>query len=182
MDPVQIIKKYYDESSKLYEILINHSIKVKEKALEIAKNVPEFRPDLAFIEEASMLHDIGMFKTNAPNIECFGTEPYIKHGIIGREILESEGFPNHALVCERHLGVGLTKAEISTQNLPLPSRDMLPITIEEKIICLADKFFSKNPNKTDLTLQDIKAEMSRYGSSNSKRFSDLVLLLLKEKI
>ncbi|MEZ4602993.1 MAG: hypothetical protein R2861_06175 [Desulfobacterales bacterium] len=33
--------------------------------------------------------------------------------------------------------------EIQTHHLPLPLRSMVPVTLEEEIICYADKFFSK---------------------------------------
>ena len=58
MDPIKIIQKYYDKDSKSYHFLVEHSKMVTQKALEIAKKVPQFHPDLKFIEEAAMLHDI----------------------------------------------------------------------------------------------------------------------------
>ena len=36
------------------------------------------------------------------------------------KMLDSEGLPQHALVCERHIGVGLTMEDIRLQKLPLP--------------------------------------------------------------
>ncbi len=61
-----------------------------------------------------MLHDIGIFLTNAPHIGCYGDKPYICHGYLGREILDKEGLPGHAMVCERHVGAGLTVTDIET--------------------------------------------------------------------
>lgn len=180
MHAKEIIEKYYKENPKLKEILIEHSEKVKNKALEIAKNIPELNPNLKFIEEASLLHDIGIIKVASPNIGASGEDPYIKHGILGREILEKEGLNKHALVCERHVGIGLSKEEIIAQNLPLPHRNMLPESIEEKVITMADKFFSKNPNKSDLTLKDIEIEVSKYGEGPLKRFKELKKLLKLE--
>ncbi|GAB4421800.1 MAG: HD domain-containing protein [Thermodesulfovibrionales bacterium] len=144
MSPLDIIRKYYDPDSKAYYFLIHHSRLVAKKAVEIAKRVGYLNPDLAFIEEAAMLHDIGIFFTNAPKIGCYGYKDYICHGYLGRELLEKEGLPRHALVCERHVGLGVTIDDIKRYKLPLPVRDMVPITTEEKIVCLADKFFSKS--------------------------------------
>ena len=115
MHAKEIIEKYYKENPKLKEILIEHSEKVKNKALEIAQNIPELHPDLKFIEEASMLHDIGIIKVASQNIGATGEDPYIKHGILGREILEKEGLKKHDLVCERHVGIGLRNDEIIAQ-------------------------------------------------------------------
>ncbi len=179
MDPIKILKKYYDENSESYKILLAHLILVRDKALEIATSLPHLNPDMKFIEEASMIHDMGIFRTNAPDIACKGEEPYIKHGVIGREIIENEGFPVHALVCERHVGIGLSKDEIIAQKLPLPHRNMLPQSIEEKIICIADKFFSKNPKKQGkiFTLDDIRSEVERYGKGPLTRLEEFIKLL-----
>ena len=106
MDPIQIVQRYYDLDSLAYHILLVHGRAVTRKALEVAKLVPQFNPDLTFIAESAVLHDIGIFMTKAPEIGCNGTMPYICHGYLGREVLEKEGLPKHALVCERHIGVG----------------------------------------------------------------------------
>ncbi|MDO5571721.1 MAG: HD domain-containing protein [Bacteroidales bacterium] len=178
MTPLDIINKYYSKNSQLYTLLVNHSKSVAQKAIEIAKNHPEMELDLKFIEEAAMLHDIGIFMCNAPDIFCTGNEPYIKHGVIGAEILRNEGLPKHALVAERHTGSGITKEQIISGNLPIPVRDMLPITLEEKIICLADKFYSKsNPDK-EKKIEKIRKSMSKHGEESLKRFDDLCSLLL----
>jgi uncharacterized protein len=172
MDPIPILRKYYPYDSTAYDILIRHSTLVTQKALKTAKQVVYLKPDTAFIREAAMLHDIGIFKTYAPDIGCTGPEPYIRHGILGRDILEKEGLPKHALVCERHIGVGLTATEIRKAHLPLPERDMLPISLEEQIICFADKFFSKNPESLDheKTLEEIIQLLHHHGESQVERF------------
>ena len=144
MEPIKLIEKYYKKDSLSYKILITHSKLVTKKALEIANN-SSFNPDLKFIKEAAMLHDIGMFLTKVPLIGCFGEKPYICHITLGRELLEKENLPKYALVCERHTGVGLSINDIEKQGFPLPKRDMIPISIEEEIICLADNFYTKNP-------------------------------------
>ncbi len=142
--PPDLIDKYYKNSPAAHRLLLDHSRMVTRKALKIAKSLKDSSVDMGFIAEAAMLHDIGIIFTNAPALHCFGHLPYLAHGIKGCEILETEGLPLHARVCERHTGVGLTAVEIIDQKLPLPARDMLPETIEEKIICYADLFFSKN--------------------------------------
>ena len=172
MDPIKIIQKFYKVDSESYRYLTEHSKAVAKKALEVAKKVPHLGPDLKFIEEAAMLHDIGIFLTDAPLIGCFGKKPYVCHGYLGGELLEKEGFPKHALVCERHVGVGLSIQDIEDQNLSLPKRDMIPVSIEEEIVCFADKVFSKS--ERDLTKQknfdEIRKEQMRFGEDKVKRF------------
>ena len=100
-----------------------------DKALDIARNHPELDLDLQFVEEAAMLHDIGVFLCNAPGIECFGDAPYICHGTLGAELLNEAGFSRHALVCERHTGAGLSLRQIEVQNLPVPHRELMPVSM-----------------------------------------------------
>jgi uncharacterized protein len=135
----QIIDKYYVGCDALRHILLTHSQSVAQRALQIASLHPELHIDCNFVEQAAMLHDIGIIRVDAPGIECHGTEPYIRHGICGAEMLRSEGLPERfARVCERHTGAGLTLDDIVSQDLPLPHQDMQPETIEEKLICYAD--------------------------------------------
>lgn len=145
MDPLLLIDKYYPEDNELKHILLKHSRSVADKALAMARKHPELNLDLQFIEEAAMLHDIGIFQTDAEGICCFGKYPYICHGFLGAELVRKEGFPKHALVCERHTGAGLSLQNIIQQDLPVPHREMTPVSLEEQIICFADKFF-QSPN------------------------------------
>ncbi len=172
MNPIDIINRYYDNTSKAYHILVSHGEKVAAKALSIARRVSHLDPDTDFIKEAALLHDIGMFLTRSPSLDCHGDYPYVSHGYLGRELLENEGFKQHALVCERHIGVGITREDIRQQNLPLPDRDMLPISIEEEIICYADKFFSKNGgiNGGEKSVHQILETLGPYGQDKVARF------------
>lgn len=169
----EVIRRYYEPESKLYEILVRHSEAVRAKALEIAKRHPEMRIDAEFAAEAALLHDIGIVHTDAAGIECHGTEPYIRHGILGAEMLRREGFPRHARVCERHTGSGLTAEEIAARNLPLPHQDFLPETVEERLICYADKFFSKTRIGNEESIERIRSKMARFGRDSLARFETL---------
>ena len=117
-----------------------------------------------------MLHDIGIIKTDAPGIKCFGTEPYICHGILGAEMLRQEGLPRHARVCERHTGAGLSLNEIVSQNLPLPHQDFLPETLEEQVICYADKFFSKTHLDREKSIEKAEKSIAKFGEEGLARF------------
>lgn len=177
-DPAAVIAKYYRPGSLVYDILTTHSELVAAKALQLAERVEPLSPDRAFIREAAMLHDIGIFLTDAPDIGCFGKHPYIMHGILGREILEKEGLPRHALVCERHTGTGISREDIVSQKLPLPLRDMRPVSLEEQIICYADKFYSKNPQKLHIEkpIEKIRAKLARFGEDKVRQFERWVEL------
>lgn len=166
----EIIDKYYGEDAELRDILTIHSRSVARKALQIAVSHPELDIDRDFVEEAAMLHDIGIVKTDAPGIKCYGTEPYIRHGILGAEMLRGEGLLRHARVCERHTGAGLSRREIEAQNLPLPHQDFLPETIEEQLICYADKFFSKTHLDREKPLDKVEHSIAKFGTEGLERF------------
>ena len=165
MNAEALIRQYYQPGTLAYEVMMRHAEQVTQAALDVAERAVALHPDRKFIEEAAMLHDIGIFYTDAPPIGCFGKRPYVCHGYLGRTLLESQGLPAHALVCERHIGVGLAAADIATQNLPLPVRDMVPETLEEQIICFADNFFSKipAPQGTIHTADAVAASLARFG-------------------
>ena len=170
MDYKKIIDKYYPSENELRRILLVHSKAVTTRALLIAAQHPELSLDEQFIEEAAMLHDLGIFRTNAPGIQCFGTESYIRHGVLGAELLRVEGFSRHARVCERHTGAGISLADIERQQLPLPHHDFLPETLEEKVICYADKFYSKSNLEREKTVEQAAKSLEKFGGDGVKRF------------
>ena len=167
-----LIDKYYPEDNELRHILINHSQSVARKALQIVSSHPELHLDTQFVEEAAMLHDLGIFRTDAPGIQCFGSEPYICHGRLGAEILRKEGYERHARVCERHTGAGITCKEIIAQGLPLPHQDFLPETLEEKVICYADKFFSKTHLDREKSIEKAEKSLAKFGEDGVMRFRE----------
>ena len=178
MAPVEIIKKYYQEETELYGMLLDHSFSVADKSLYIAQIHPEMNLDIAFIYEAAMLHDIGIFKTKSADIHCYGEYPYICHGYLGSEILNEEGYPRHALVCERHTGAGLTLENIIKNNLPVPKRDMTPESMEEQLICFADKFYSKTRPQKEKSIDKIRKNLFKHGEDSVRKFDNWCKLFL----
>lgn len=170
MSPVDLLHRYYPQGSQLALTLIRHSRQVRDKALAVAEQVAHLNPDREFIAEAAMLHDIGIYQTATAKLGCRGAAPYVCHGVIGRHILEKHGLAAHALVCERHVGVGISKQDVIDQNLPLPLRDMLPVTLEEMIICYADKFFSKTNGEKAHSLDAVISGLTPFGTEKVDRF------------
>lgn len=169
----RILDKYYPEDNNLRRLLLRHSRDVADMALKICERHPELKMDRQFVEEGAMLHDIGIFKTDAPGIYCHGKDPYIMHGYDGAELLRAEGFPRHARVCERHTGAGISIEDIEKQKLPLPHRDFLPETLEEKVICYADKFYSKSHPDRVKTLEEAEHSVAKHGEDGLARFLEM---------
>lgn len=184
MEAFAVLARHYDPSGPSYGLLVTHSILVARKARQLAAGYmarrPEVEVDLDFLTEAALLHDIGIKECDAPSIHCTGSAPYIQHGPIGRRMLEAEGLPKHALVCERHTGSGLTKEDVKQQKLPLEERDYLPVSIEEKLICVADKFYSKNPKRLfrEKPLSKVHKSLSKYGEAAAQRWLELIDAIL----
>ena len=172
VNPMEIINQYYPIGSKVHFILVKHSEQVRDKALSVAQKHPELNLDIQFIAEAAMLHDIGIFYCEAPRIHCHGIHQYIEHGYMGADLLRSINLPKHALVCERHTGVGLSLEMIKSSKLPLPQRDMIPLSLEEQVICYADKFYSKTQLDEAHPIDQIRKYLARYSENEVSKFDE----------
>ena len=156
MDYQAIIDKYYPADDALRRVLLQHSRQVADRCLQIVRKHKELPVDEQFLEEAAMLHDIGIFQCDAPSIHCHGQEPYIKHGPIGGDLLRQEGFPRHARVAERQTGTGLPGYE--------------PETLEEQIVCYADKFYSKSSPDRVRTVAETAQSLEKFGHQGVQKF------------
>ena len=168
MDYISIINKYYPNDDLLRQLLLKHSRQVADRCQQIARKHKELPIDVQFLEEAAMLHDIGICRCDAPSIHCHGTEPYIKHGPIGADMLRAEGFPRHARVAERHTGTGLPGYE--------------PETLEEQIICYADKFYSKSTPDHEKTVEEACRSLQKFGEEGVVKFRGWVEKFEKSKM
>ena len=181
MDPYEILRYFYPDDSPLRRVLLKHSEQVREKALAILeKSSLSLDPEL--VSAGALLHDTGILRCHAPSIFCTGSEPYIAHGIIGAAMLRAYGKEHDldlepfARICERHTGAGLSASEIREQGLPLPEKDFLPETPEEKLICFADKFFSKSGSMEEKFLEHIRRSMVKFGPDTLARFDEMTKL------
>lgn len=156
MDYQAIIDKYYPADDELRRVLLHHSRQVADRCLAIVRKHRELPVDVQFLEEAAMLHDIGIYQCDAPSIHCHGSEPYLRHGPIGGELLRQEGYERHARVAERHTGTGLPGYE--------------PETLEEEIVCYADKFYSKSQPNRVLTVAQAAQSLEKFGHDGVLKF------------
>lgn len=109
--------------------VIEHCKAVSAFATRIARACQKRgqKVDVQLIEISSLLHDVGRSNTHT-----------VDHALVGGEIARSWGLPKSvALIIERHVGGGIPQEE--AKRLGWPVRDYLPQTLEEKIVCYADK-------------------------------------------
>ncbi len=181
MNAFDIISHFYPDDTPLRRLLLQHSMQVRDKALSLLENpdLSTLSVDKQLVIDGSLLHDIGIMKCHAPSIFCEGNEPYLLHGTLGAGMLRQYGEERGinleacARICERHTGAGLTADDISRQHLPLPAIDLCPLTIEEKLICLADKFYSKSSPEKEKSLDRVRQSMAKFGPETLSRFEAL---------
>ena len=189
MDYLALIHRYYPEDNALRRMLLHHSRQVCARALQIVERHPELGANRHLVEAGAMLHDIGIFLTDAPGIHCHGTAHYILHGSLGAQLLRNEAeqlkekqlqaiqlqeelhfYEALARICERHTGTGLTRQTIIERGLPDPKQDLLPETIEEQIICYADKFYSKSHLERERTIPQTLQSLEKFGDEGVEKF------------
>lgn len=199
MDYLALLHRYYPEDNALRRMLLHHSRQVCARALQIVERHPELGANRNLVEAGAMLHDIGIFLTDAPGIHCHGTAHYILHGSLGAQLLRNEAeqlkeekqqaeqlkeeqpqaiqlqeelhfYEALARICERHTGTGLTRQTIIERGLPDPHQDLLPETIEEQIICYADKFYSKSHLERERTILQTLQSLEKFGDEGVEKF------------
>ncbi len=129
--------------------------------------------DADLVRAGCLLHDIGVYRLYRDDGRL-DHENYIRHGLLGHEILEAEGFPeNLRRFCSHHTGVGLTRQDIVSQGLPLPPADYVAVTEEERLVMYADKFHTKSRPLAFLSPDEYAAHVGRFGADKVTAFQAL---------
>ncbi|MEU9568808.1 HD domain-containing protein [Streptomyces massasporeus] len=129
--------------------------------------------DADLVRAGCLLHDIGVYRLYDAE-GGLDHRNYIRHGLLGHEILEAEGFPEALRrFCSHHTGVGLTRHDIVRQGLPLPPADYVAETAEERLVMYADKFHTKSRPSTFLSPDEYAAHVRRFGEHKVIAFQAL---------
>ncbi|MEV7870609.1 HD domain-containing protein [Streptomyces sp. NPDC088124] len=126
--------------------------------------------DADLVRVGALLHDIGVYRLydQAGRLDH---RDYIRHGVLGYEILREEGFPEPLRrFCSCHTGVGITRHDIRERKLAIPETDYLAETVEEQLVMYADKFHSKTTPPTFLTADSYAAQVERFGTDKVHAF------------
>ena len=149
--------------------VIAHEIAVSRKAVKIAYAVVHVEVNVNLVKIGALVHDIGRSVSHK-----------FDHGLIGAEIIRELEFSEPlARIAECHLLAGLNSEE--AKNFGLPEKDFRPQTIEEKIVCLADKYISGTQK---VTIEDrfqsweLRWGESEFLTSQKKRAQDLEIEIL----
>ncbi len=114
------------------DIIVRHCLKVAEVSSIIAESLKRTGKavDAEAVAAGALLHDIG--RTKAQNI---------RHALEGAEILRGEGVDDKVVqIVRKHTGAGISPEE--ARRLGLPDLDYIPRSLEERVVCFADKMVS----------------------------------------
>lgn len=112
--------------SGMCETDIDHSLKVADKALDIARRTGADL-DMELVGRGGLFHDLGKIRTHE-----------ITHGLIAAEMGAALGLsPAITAIMEKHIRGGLTAAEAT--ELGLPVKEYTLRRLEERIIIYADR-------------------------------------------
>jgi uncharacterized protein len=109
--------------------VIVHVVAVTGVALDLAaklqaKGIPI---NVRLVEAGALLHDLGRAKSH--NVD---------HGLVGSQLAQKLGLPQSVVdIIKRHVGAGITPEEAAW--LGWPKDNYIPTTLEEKVVCYADK-------------------------------------------
>ncbi|BCJ48279.1 hypothetical protein GCM10010168_26390 [Actinoplanes ianthinogenes] len=126
------------------------------------------------VRAGCLLHDIGVYRLYGRD-GVLDYPNYIRHGVLGHELLEAEGFPEVLCrFCSCHTGVGVTRADVLDQGLPIPPGDYVAKTGEEELVMYADKFHSKKHPPVFVSAATYTVSVSRFGPDKAARFTEMV--------
>jgi uncharacterized protein len=127
--------------------------------------------DVALVRAGCLLHDIGVYRLYDADGTLDGAG-YIRHGILGHELLRAEGFAEALCrFCSCHTGMGITRDDVRNQGLPLPVADYVAESPEEELVMYADKFHTKADPPTFLSAASYAARVRRFGEDKVVRFT-----------
>jgi uncharacterized protein len=165
-EQIRSLHKEIAPSAEAFDLVYTHC----EIVWAIAAQLIEARNlsvDAELVRAGCLLHDIGVHLLD-------GSE-YIRHGILGEDLLLRRGFPPVlARFCAHHTGAGITRDDVLRQHLPLPVTDYLADSGEERLLMYADKFHTKSTPPVFVTAATYAGRVSRFGAAHAARFSALV--------
>jgi uncharacterized protein len=158
----QVIELLYE--TKCPSQVVHHCIAVASLAVETANllKTKGLEIDVALVEVGALLHDLGRSKSHS-----------VDHALIGAEIAASMNLPESVVrIIKRHVGAGISASEAA--KLGWPSDNYIPETLEEKVVCYADKLIDHGQRKP------IETEIKKLQKENKFEAAERVRELYQE--
>lgn len=169
VDEVRELHERYAPSREALDLVFTHCEIVSGIAEQLVAQT-DIPVDADLVRVGALLHDIGVYRLydQAGRIDH---RNYVRHGVLGHEILHEEGFPERLRrFCSCHTGVGLTRHDVRHQGLGIPEADYLAETVEEQLVMYADKFHSKTNPPTFLTADTYATRVEKFGADKVQAF------------
>ena len=149
--------------------VINHCVAVADFALETANKLQRkgVKINTELVEAGALLHDIGRSKNQT-----------VDHALIGAQIAQSIGLSESLIkIIKRHVGAGITEEEAKW--LGWPKDVYTPQTLEEKIVCYADKLISKSRRiPIELEIKRLQKEDKNEAAERVRKLYEEITSLL----
>ncbi|MEU3839347.1 HDIG domain-containing metalloprotein [Streptomyces sp. NPDC028635] len=172
VDEIRALHEKYAPTAEAFDVVHTHCEIVWSVAEHLVAR-SSLRVDLELVRAGCLLHDIGVYSLITVDGHV-DRDNYIRHGILGHEILRGEGYPEHLCrICSCHTGVGITKHDVVAQGLPLPPCDYVAESTEERLVMYADKFHSKTTPPKFLSAAAYARYVRRFGDEKVDAFDAL---------
>lgn len=172
-DEIRALHEKYAPTAEAFALVHTHCEIVWGVARQLLSAPRLSHLDAGLVRAGCLLHDIGVYRLYDADGRL-DHKQYIRHGLLGHEILEREGYPERLRrFCSHHTGVGLTRHDILSQGLPLPPADYLAETEEERLVMYADKFHTKSRPSAFLTATEYATHVGRFGEDKVTAFEAL---------
>lgn len=159
-------------TAEAFELVHTHCLIVCDVAEQLLPRVGA-GIDVELVRAGCLLHDIGVYRLYDADGQLDHAN-YLRHGLLGYEILGEEGFPEEIRrFASCHTGVGLSREDVISQGLPLPPADYLAETGEETLVMYADKFHTKTTPPQLLTAETYAAIVRRFGDEKVAAFASM---------
>lgn len=165
----------YAPTAEAYESVYTHCHIVWRIAEQLLAGPGGSGIDAELVRAGCLLHDIGVYRLYDEQGRRMEGTQYVRHGVLGADILAAEGLPPMlGRFCSCHTGVGLTRHDILSQNLPIPLGDYVAQTAEERLVMYADKFHSKSRPARFVSADTFAGRIGRFGDEKVVAFGELV--------
>ncbi|WP_062347739.1 HDIG domain-containing metalloprotein [Herbidospora yilanensis] len=164
---IRELHREHAPSPEAFEVVFTHCEIVWAIAEQLlARSAEDLDADL--VRAGCLLHDIGVYRLRGAH--------YVRHGVLGHELLAEAGWPERIRrFASCHTGVGLRRADIVAQNLPIPLGDYVAETGEEALVMYADKFHSKSDPPAFFSPAAFAARIARFGADKVDLFDAMRL-------
>jgi uncharacterized protein len=167
-DEILALHERHAPTAAALHSVYGHCVIVWRIAAGLLPRAGSVDPDL--VRAGCLLHDIGVYRLydDAGVLDHTG---YIRHGVLGYELLREAGYAE--TLCRfaaHHTGVGITRADVLRQELPIPPADYVAETPEEELVMYADKFHTKSAPPAFLTPAAYARRVARFGPDKVAAF------------